>query len=182
MPITKEPNYPTASGLPETDEHLEMFRDWIEENTDMDSVTNCWNWKGAIDKNTNVARYKNNSAATYIFKIINRIPADNPGRIFRTCRNNLCVNPEHSRVAIGPRTKAKVRLEETLGGALLTPSQFEEVKELLNKNLVAMVVDEIQRGVAKEIRMVEKLIVEGVVAELIRVRFDEMVAKAIRGK
>ena len=45
-----------------------------------------------------------------------------------------------------------------------------------------MVVGEIQRGVAREIRAVEKTIVEGVVAELIRVRFDEMVAKAIRGK
>jgi hypothetical protein len=182
MQITKEPNYPTASGMPETDEHIKIFTDWLYENTEQDSVTNCWNWKGAIDKNTNVARYKNGSAATYAFKIINRIPADNPGRIFRTCRNNLCVNPEHSRVAIGPRTKAKVRLEETLGGALLTPSQFGEVKELLSKNLVEMVVEEIQRGVAKEIQAVEKTIVDGVVAELIRIRFDEMVAKAIRGK
>lgn len=181
MLTTREPNYPTASGYPETEEHLKMFMDWVHQNTDPDTVTNCWNWKGSADKNTNVARYKNGSAATYVFKIINRIPADNPGRIFRTCRNNLCVNPEHSRVAVGPRTKAKVRLEETLGGALLTPSQFEEVKELLSKNLVEMVVHEINKNVAKEIHAVEKTIVDGVVAELIRIRFDEMVAKAIRG-
>ena len=38
------------------------------------------------------------------------------------------------------------------------------------------------RNVAKEIHAVEKTIVDGVVAELIRIRFDEMVAKAIRGK
>lgn len=181
MYVTREPNYPTPSGMPETEEQLNIFRQWVYDNVDL-QPNGCWYWKGSFDKNTNVARYKNGSAATYVFKIINRIPPDNPGRIFRTCNNNLCVNPEHSRVAIGPRTKAKIKLEETLGGALLTQSQFEEVKELLSKNLVAMVVEEIQRGVAKEIRMVEKLIVEGVVAELIRVRFDEMVAKAIRGK
>jgi hypothetical protein len=181
MLTTKEPNYPTSSGMPETEEQLNIFIDWVHQNTQPDTVTNCWNWNGAADKNTNVARYKNGSAATYIFKIINRIPDNNPGRIFRTCRNNLCVNPQHSRVAVGPRTKAKVRLEETLGGALLTPSQFEEVKGLLERNLVEMVVKEIQQGVAKEIHAVEKTIVDGVVAELIRIRFDEMVAKAIRG-
>lgn len=182
MQPTPEPNYPTTSGLPETDSQIENFLAWVKKNTTEDQVTNCWNWMGSFDKNTNVARYKNNSAATYVFKIVNRIPADNPGRIFRTCRNNLCVNPEHARVAVGPRTRAKVRLEETLGGALLSKSQFEEVKELLSKNLVELVVGEIQRGVAKEIHAVEKLIVEGVVAELVRIRFDEMVAKAIRGK
>ena len=122
---TTEPNYPTASGLPETPEQLNIFTDWVHQNTQPDFDTNCWNWKGAVDKNTNVARYKNGSAATYVFKIINRIPDNNPGRIFRTCHNNLCVNPEHARVAVGPRTKAKVRLEETLGGSsVLSKSQF----------------------------------------------------------
>lgn len=180
---TPEPNYPTPSGLPETEEHLNIFTDWVHQNTEPDPVTNCWNWKGAIDKNTNVARYKNGSAATYVFKTINRIPNNNPGRIFRTCRNNLCVNPQHARVAVGPRTKAKVRLEETLGGSsVLSKSQFEEVKDLLSKRLVDMVLEEIQKGVAKEVRAVEKAVVEGVVAELIRIRFDEMVARAVRGR
>ena len=32
-----------------------------------------------------------------------------------------------------------------------------------------------------EVKRMEREIVEGVVAELIRIRFDEMVAKAIRG-
>lgn len=183
MLTTREPNYQTSTGKPETEEHLNIFIDWVHQNTQPDTVTNCWNWQGAVDKNTNVARYKNGSAATYIFKTINKVPDHQPGRIFRTCNNNLCVNPEHSRVAVGPRTKSKVRLAETLsGGTLLSKSQFEEVKELLGGRLVEMVVGEIQKGVAREIRAVEKTIVEGVVAELIRVRFDEMVAKAIRGK
>lgn len=180
---TQEPNFPTASGLPETEEQLKIFREWVYENVTFDSATNCWNWKGSFDKNTNVARYRNGSAATYVFKTMNRIPTNNPGRIFRTCRNNLCVNPEHARVAVGPRTKAKVRLEETLGGSsALSKSQFEEVKEMLQKTLVEAAVAEVQKGVAKEVRAVEKAVVEGVVAELVRIRFDEMIAKAIRGK
>jgi hypothetical protein len=65
---------------------------------------------------------------------------------------------------------------------VLSKSQFEEVKDLLSKRLVDMVLEEIQKGVAKEVRAVEKAVVEGVVAELIRIRFDEMVAKAVRGR
>lgn len=84
---------------------------------------------------------------------------------------------------MGPRTKAKVRLEETLGGSsVLSKSQFEEVKQMLEKTIVEVAVAEVQKGVAKEVRAVEKAVVEGVVAELIRIRFDEMVAKAVRGR
>lgn len=52
----------------------------------------CWPWRGVIDNR--LVKYKGKSASRVVYaKLRGPIPVDHI--LERTCRNHLCVNPDH---------------------------------------------------------------------------------------
>lgn len=168
----------------------------------------CWEWQGATDKNQGSARYMNYPAHSYIFKRLNTLLHQDPatlGRITRVCRNPLCVNPAHCQLSEGPRTKHNRRVNEkleqdplnqepannTTHTTNLTPKislgqqildNIKELKQELKalKDEVKTVKDEMKTLRTVEVK--EDELADAVVAELLRVKLDELIASAIRGR
>ena len=158
------------------EEYKAQVLEWVKENVDVDEANDCWLWKGAFAPHSGGARYNNYAAHSFVFRVLK---GEYEGNLLRRCRNKNCVNPDHAYPAVGRRTKKKLEIERIVrdGGVVL--------KEEGRREIVAGVKDgvreELQVIVMGEVKRMEREIVEGVVAELIRIRFDEMVAKAIRG-
>lgn len=177
----------------------------------------CWEWQGATDKNQGSARYMNYPAHSYIFKRLNTLLHQDPatlGRITRTCRNPLCVNPAHCQLSEGPRTKHNRRVSEkleqdplnqeaptdntannTTNPANLTPKislgqqildNIKELKQGLKalRDEVKTMKDEVKtmKDEMRTVEVKEDELADAVVAELLRVKLDELIASAIRGK
>lgn len=168
----------------------------------------CWEWQGATDKNQGSARYMNYPAHSYIFKRLNTLLHEDPatlGRITRVCRNPLCVNPAHCQLSEGPRTKHNRRVNEKLeqdplnqepandtnNTTNITPKislgqqildNIKELKQELKalKDEVKTVKDEMKTLRTVEVK--EDELADAVVAELLRVKLDELIASAIRGR
>jgi hypothetical protein len=184
----KEPK--TTRGCPkqqpnQTDEeHKKEVLEWVKENSegweeggvDGDGVDRCWEWKGAFAPNSGGARYNNFAAHAFVFR---ELRGEYLGNLLRRCRNKNCVNPDHAYPAVGARTKKKEETRRVVesGGFVLKEEGRKEIVE----GLKAEVTKEIEKTIKAEMKRVEREVVEGVVAKLIEVRFDEMVAKAVRG-
>ena len=162
------------------EEYRKEVTDWVKENSSgwegQDGDVNCWSWRGAFAPHSGGARYNNYAAHSFIYRLLK--DPNYQGNLLRRCRNKNCVNPNHAYPAVGRRTKKKLEIERIVrdGGVIL--------KEEGRREIVAGVKDgvreELQVIVKSEVKRMEREIVEGVVAELIRIRFDEMVAKAVR--
>lgn len=171
----------------QTDEEYEReVQAWVLENsTGWESKgeepepnkNNCWEWKGAFAPHSGGARYNNFAAHSFIFRLL-RDP-NYQGNLLRRCRNKNCVNPDHAYPAVGKRTKQKQEMKRIVeqGEIVLKEEGRREVIE----GIKGGVMEEVERVVKTEVRKMEREIVEGVVAKLIEVRFDEMVARAVRG-
>jgi hypothetical protein len=165
---------------PEDFEGKERFMEWVKENSVEEG--DCWTWQGTVNRTIGVATHKNQSAHGYIFKKLNDLTGKDPktlGRIFRTCTNLKCVNPSHCYIAQGPATKKAIKQEKRIeairkaeDGSALTDSETH-----VNK-----LTQTITNAVRKEIRNLSGVIIEGVVAELLRIRFDEMIAEQVAKK
>lgn len=142
---------------------------WAKSNSKVDKERDCWMWQGALNNANNQARFGNQAAHAYIYKRLNNLYHLDPatlGRITHTCNNPQCVNPEHCKLSVGPRTKKKRRIEMTVDERKISD---EVVKEVIGE-----VVKELQNMKQELI----KEIGDAVVAELLRIKFDHLVAKA----
>ena len=168
--------------------------DWVKENTNgwevLEEVggggkevsttevnkTACWEWEGAFAPHSGGARYNNFAAHSFIYR---GLVGEYEGSLLRVCRNKNCVNPDHAYVAVGARTRRKQEIKKIIndGGLVLKEDGRREVVNGIKEG----VTKEIERVVTEEVKRMERDIVEGVVAKLIEIRFDEMVAKAVRG-
>ena len=165
------------------------LRDWAKENSTQE-LDGCWNWKGSFDKNTNIARYKNSNANSYIYKKLN--DCGNRGKILRSCSNPKCVNPDHSYHTIGAVSRRKIKMDLRMDQQDLTKGQRSVLKEditSITKSAVSLALEEsIKREVKHAVKTTIKAefggmvveLVDGVVAELIRIKFDEMIARKIK--
>lgn len=164
----------------------------------------CWEWQGATDKNQGSARYMNYPAHSYIFKRLNTLLHQDPatlGRITRVCRNPLCVNPAHCQLSEGPRTKHNRRVNEKLEQDPLNQEPAADTANPTNTTNIApkislgqQILDNIKelklelRALKDEVKTLrtvevkEDELADAVVAELLRVKLDELIASAIRGR
>lgn len=161
------------------EQYKKAVEEWVLENSEVDASgeSGCWEWKGAFAPHSGGARYNNFAAHSFIFRLL-RDP-NYQGNLLRRCRNKNCVNPDHAYPAVGKRTKQKQEMKRIVeqGEIVLKEEGRREVIE----GIKGGVMEEVERVVKTEVRKMEREIVEGVVAKLIEVRFDEMVARAVRG-
>jgi len=195
-----------------SDTQKEELLTWVRHNVTPDHApppklpgksalkTPCWNWNGAVDRNTNAARYLNHAAHAFIYRMLNGLNNTPPhllGRIAHLCRNPRCVNPDHCQVQTGRRTLARKQILQTLNPddpngvstdtiTLLKPvlQKILEQQEVILKNLklLAHTVQHNQANQTNQASQSQKLasdLADAVVAELIRVKFDQLVAKAV---
>lgn len=157
------------------DEYKEEIKAWVLENSEQ-GEDGCWNWKGAYSALAGGARYNNFAAHAFVYR---GLRGEYLGNLLRVCKNRHCVNPDHCRPAVGARTKRKQETKRIVeqGEVVLK----EEGRQEIVRGLREQVMGEVERVVKGEMKKLEREIVEGVVAKLIEVRFDEMVAKAVRG-
>jgi hypothetical protein len=193
-------NNPLQSTQPLSDPQKREFLAWVAENchdvtgTNLDEQkNNCWNWKGATDKNQGAARYMNYPAHSYIFKRLSNTLHLDPatlGRITRTCGNPLCVNPNHCRISEGPRTKHNRKVQDQVAhpkAEMSTNELIEEITEVVTNNVLKTLTASLTHDLTKTLTQtltsqLPNLTADAVVAELLRVRFDEIVARAVKGK
>lgn len=172
----------TIGKEPELDASNEAFLDWVQLN--INENNDCWNWTGAKNKYTGVATYKNNAAHGYIFKRLNGLLDEDTatlGRINRTCKNLKCVNPSHCYIAQGPSTRKNIKQEKMLEEAstMLTENQLKHLVNTLTDAIKAQTKVGIEEAVREVVRGETAKTAETVVAELIRIKFDEMIAREV---
>lgn len=165
---------------PEDYEGKQRFTEWVKENSIVENE--CWTWTGAVNRTLGLATHKNQAAHAYIYKKLHDLSDKDPktlGRIFRTCKNLKCVNPSHCYIAQGPATKKAIKHEKRLKAleSLDRPDDPDGNNESHQK-----ITREIVNAVRKEVKNMSGLIIEGVVAELLRIRFDEMIAEQVARK
>ena len=159
------------------DEYKKEVEKWVLENADVDRESGCFNWKGAFAPHSGGARYNNFAAHSFIFRLL-RDP-DYQGSLLRTCRNKNCVNPDHAYVAVGKRTKQKQEMKRIIENGEVVLK--EEGRKQVVEGITGEVTEQLEVIVEKAVKKLERDVVEGVVAKLIEIRFDEMVARAVRG-
>ena len=160
---TPLPNINTDLSAPLTDDEKQKLLDWAKENSHI-KTNNCWVWKGATNKSNNQARYGNQAAHAYIYKRLNNLQhqdAATVGRIHHTCDNPQCVNPEHCKLTVGRRTRNNI--EETVD-----PTRPFNQYALIKNITKALLKDPFFKEIA-----------DAVVAELLRVKFDEIIAQSV---
>ena len=163
---------------PEDYEGKERFTEWVKENCIVENE--CWTWTGAVNRTLGLATHKNQAAHAYIYKKLHDLSDKDPktlGRIFRTCKNLKCVNPSHCYIAQGPATKKAIKHEKRLQAIENLERSSDDNNETHQK-----ITREIVNAVRKEVKNMSGLIIEGVVAELLRIRFDEMIAEQVAKK
>ncbi len=165
---------------------------WVNKNSTQE-IDGCWNWKGSFDRNTNIARYKNSNANTYIYKKLH--DCGSVGKVLRSCKNPRCVNPQHSYHTIGAVSRRKLNRE--LRSAQSTLSKHHEsilkdnieslIKSATSQALHDLFKKEIRKSIkefftseSELMRDLPQELADSVVAELLRIKFDEMVAKNIK--
>ena len=161
---------------PEDYEGKQRFTEWVKENCIVENE--CWTWTGAVNRTLGLATHKNQAAHAYIYKKLHDLSDKDPktlGRIFRTCKNLKCVNPSHCYIAQGPATKKAIKHEKRL-------QAIENIENLNGEEQQSRVAREVVNAVRKEVKNMSGLIIEGVVAELLRIRFDEMIAEQVARK
>lgn len=161
----------------------EEFLEWVKMNVTQER-NNCWNWTGARNKYTGVATYKNSAAHGYIFKRLEGLLGEDTatlGRINRTCKNLKCVNPSHCYIAQGPATRKNIKQEKMLEEAstMLTENQLKHLVNTLTDAIKAQTKVGIEEAVREVVKAETAKTAETVVAELIRIKFDEMIAKGV---
>lgn len=172
-----KPNYanPQQPTEEEKKEYEGQVREWVLENAEVDSAGGCFNWKGAYSALAGGARYNNFAAHSFIYRLL--VAPDYIGNLLRTCKNRRCVNPDHCRPAVGERTKRKQETKRIVeqGEVVLKEDGRREVVA----GIKGQVMEEMERVVKSEMKKLEKDVVEGVVAKLIEVKFDEMVGQEV---
>lgn len=165
----------------------------------------CWDWKGAIDRNTKAARFHNHAAHSFIFRLLNdlsHIPPHLLGRISHACHNPRCVNPDHCTVQTGRATRTRKLFLETpdptadtsttnahtdtpkppSGLKLVPESTLNEIRKAqLDIQEKQRLLHEQQRAIQALIQKLVSEVGDIVTAELVRSKFDELVAKAVQG-
>jgi len=176
----------TIGKEPDLDAPNEAFLKWLELNIDKldESNNGCWSWRGATNKYTGVATYKNNAAHGYIFKRLNGLLDEDVsklGRVNRTCGSLKCVNPSHCYIAQGPATRKNIKQEKMLEEAstMLTENQLKHLVNTLTDAIKAQTKVGIEDAVREVVRGETAKTAETVVAELIRIKFDEMIARGV---
>jgi hypothetical protein len=174
----------------------------------------CWDWKGAIDRNTKAARFHNHAAHSFIFRLLNdlsHIPPHLLGRISHACHNPRCVNPDHCTVQTGRATRTRKLFLETpdpqpqaqptadptqphdtthantdtpkppSGLKLVPESTLNEIRKAqLDIQEKQRLLHEQQRAIQALIQKLVSEVGDIVTAELVRSKFDELVAKAVK--
>lgn len=197
-----------------SDAHKAELLTWVRHNVTPDHApppripgkpalkTPCWIWNGAVDRNTQAARYLNHAAHAYIYRLLNGLNNTAPnllGRVAHLCHNPRCVNPDHCRLQTGRRTLARKQILDFSepDGTTPTPDTANALKPAFQKIL------EQQETILKNLKLLthavqtnqathtqntqntqntQKLasdLADAVVAELIRVKFDQLIAKAV---
>jgi hypothetical protein len=172
---------------PDPIEGRERFLQWVGENIIAEGE--CWIWQGTVNRTIGVATHKNQAAHAYIFKNLHGLTEKDPktlGRIYRTCRNSKCVNPDHCYIAQGPATKKAIKREKRLileeQAADLAAKNDPHAELTTYKKILDNIKTEVRNEVRKEVKGLSGLVIEGVVAELLRIRFDEMIAEQVAKK
>lgn len=166
---------------PEPIEGKERFMEWVKENISEEGE--CWVWNGTYNRTLGLATHKNQAAHAYIFKNLNDLTEKDPktlGRIYRTCRNLKCVNPAHAYIAQGPATKKAIKHQNRIAlEEKLREADDSTIEMTTHQKILKQMKDELRNEVRKEIKSLSGLVIEGVVAELLRIRFDEMIAEQV---
>jgi len=93
----------------------------------------CWTWKGVTKKiNGILSGYYNDINAKELMWMLNK-PESSVGQFDReryilehTCKNQLCINPEHLELKINPNSKAIKRIQKkSLGEKFFDPSNWQ---------------------------------------------------------
>ena len=201
-----------------SDAQKEELLTWVRHNVTPDSApppripgkpalkTPCWNWNGAVDRNTNAARYLNHAAHAFIYRLLkglNNTPPSLLGRIAHLCHNPRCVNPDHCTLQAGRRTLARKEILDTtnpdasgtsntkaLTHILTSLDSLQTLKPLLHKLLdnqaqilnnqkLLLQSSQTSSTQGNQSQKLASDLADAVVAELIRVKFDQLVAKAV---
>ncbi len=173
----KEPK--TTRGCPKQqpnqteEQYKEEVKAWVLENSE-EGAGGCWNWKGAYSPLAGGARYNNFAAHAFVYR---GLIGEYLGNLLRVCKNRKCVNPDHCHPAVGERTKRKQEIKEIVerGEVVLK----EEGRTQVVEGITGEVSVQVERVVEKAVKKLERELVDGVVAKLIEVRFDELVANGV---
>ncbi len=164
------------------DDYIKKFTEWVEHLV-IKTENGCWNWTGTINNHSGIARYKNQNANTYIYKRLNECP--DYGKVLRNCKNPRCVNPEHSYHTVGQISRRKIKSSLRIDNKDLTDTQRtllkSEMTEIATQAVTQALRETIRATVREQFKDPElvKQIVEGILIEMIRVRFDELIANKV---
>lgn len=166
---TPLPDINTDLSAPLTDQEKHLLLVWAKVNSELDKDRGCWLWQGALNNANKQARFGNQAAHAYIYKRLHNLAHLDPatlGRITHTCGDPQCVNPEHCKLSVGPRTIKKKRIEMNVDEKKITDEVTREVNKEVMREIRALK-SELLREVG-----------DAVVAELLRIKFDDLVARA----
>lgn len=166
---TPLPDINTDLSAPLTDQEKHLLLVWAKVNSELDKDRGCWLWQGALNNANKQARFGNQAAHAYIYKRLHNLAHLDPatlGRITHTCGDPQCVNPNHCKLSVGPRTIKKKRIEMNVDEKKITDEVTREVNKEVMREIRALK-SELLREVG-----------DAVVAELLRIKFDDLVAKA----
>ena len=164
------------------DDYIKKFTEWVEYNS-IQTDDGCWNWTGTINNHSGIARYENQNANTYIYKRLNNCP--NYGKVLRHCKNPRCVNPEHSYHTVGQISRRKIKSSLRVDNKDLTDTQRTLLKSEMTEIATQAVTQALRETIRATVREqfkdpdLVKQIVEGILIEMIRVRFDELIANKV---
>jgi hypothetical protein len=173
LKTTPHPAINPDISAPLTDQEKHLLLVWAKVNSELDKERDCWLWQGALNSANNQARFGNQAAHAYIYKRLHNLAHLDPatlGRITHTCDNPQCVNPDHCKLSVGPRTIRKKRTEMNVDEKKVT----DEVTREVNKEVVREI-----RALKSELL---KEVGDAVVAELLRIKFDDHSGPGNRNK
>ncbi len=169
------------------------FLEWLRNNVTHDPDTRCWNWNGFKDNRGN-GLFKNQLIRTFVYKELTGkrdIPTRDIGVVRAICKNPACANPDHAELVVGPRTRTRHRLKEVIDETanLASVGVTNKVIDAVIYKPMRMELNNHLRDATSELRaalrkdVLEKImtteVVDAIVATLIRIKFDEMIADAV---
>lgn len=184
---------PHTTRFPKAPYTRKDFLEWLSNNVTHNPDTRCWDWNGFKDNRGN-GLFKNQLIRTFVYKELNGLqdtPTRDIGVIRAICKNPACANPDHARLSVGPRTRTRHRLKEVIEetsnlasvgvtGKVLDSVIYKPMRMELNNHL-RDATSELRAALRKDVleKIMTTEVVDAIVATLIRIKFDEMIADAV---